>query len=69
MQRVVLGRRTEEAMVRFQWAPAAPPGLDDPELALGLGAVWEDQDLVTYDLAGLRHALDHLDEQFLEDPD
>ena len=69
MTRTVLGRRTEEAMVPFQWVRTAPAALYEPDVAIGLGAVWEGDELVTYDLAPLEHSLAHLHEQFMEDPD
>jgi hypothetical protein len=56
-------------MVGFQWVDAAPQGLDDPELATLLGAVWEGDELVTYDLLALRHRFDHYVDDFCQDPD
>jgi hypothetical protein len=56
-------------MVGFQWMDAAPLGLDDLDLALLLGAVWEGDELVTYDLPALTHRLDHYVDDFCQDPD
>jgi hypothetical protein len=53
--RVVLGRK-ERGMVKFRWSGAEPSGMFDTELAETLGARWEGDELVTYDLEGL-HAL------------
>jgi hypothetical protein len=53
--RVVLCRR-ENSMVRFRWTGAEPSGMFEVEVAEGLGARWEGDELVTYDLDGL-HAL------------
>lgn len=51
-------------MVGFQWVDAAPQGLDDPEPATLLGAVWEGDELVA-----LRHRFDHYLDDFNQDPD
>lgn len=40
-------------MVRFRWSGREPSGMFDTEVAEGLGARWEGDDLVTYDLPGL----------------
>ena len=68
-ERTVLGRKTPDGMVRFQWTGAEPEGLDDPEFARALGAVWEDDELVTYNLQHVRHNYQHWADQFLEDSD
>jgi hypothetical protein len=68
-ERVVLGRRTPEGMVRFQWSGAEPEGMDDPRFAEACGAAWEGEELVTYNLPHLRHNYEHWEDQFLEDSD
>lgn len=50
--RVVLGRKGETSMVKVRWTDAAPTALNDVEYAEELGAVWEDDELVVYDLEG-----------------
>lgn len=54
-QRVVLARR-EMSMVKYRWTGQEPSGMYEVGVAEGLGARWEGDELVTYDLAGL-HAL------------
>jgi hypothetical protein len=54
-QRVVLCRQ-ENTMVKYRWSGDEPDGMYDVEVAEGLGARWEGNELVTYDLAGF-HAL------------
>jgi hypothetical protein len=66
---VVLAHRTPRAMVPLQWTGAEPEGLNDLEWAATLGAAWEDDELVTYDLAGLRRAFEQSGNQYLEDSD
>jgi hypothetical protein len=51
-QRVVLCRK-ENTMVRYRWTGNEPNGMYDVEVAEDLGARWEGNELVTYDLAGL----------------
>jgi len=68
-ERVVLGRNTPEGMVRFQWTGAEPDGLDDPAFAEACGAVWEGDELVTYNLQHLYHNYGHWADEFLEDSD
>ena len=67
--RVLLGRRTPDGMVKFQWTGAEPEGLSDPGFAENLGAVWEDDELVTYNYDLLVHNFGHWGDQFLEDSD
>jgi len=66
--RVVLGRRTDD-WAGFRWSGAEPPGMYDPEQAEALGAVWEGDELVTYDLDGLRHAHEHIRDPWVPDQD
>lgn len=49
-ERVILARLGRTSMVKFQWTPQSPPSVNDPELLEDLGAKWEGEELVTYDL-------------------
>lgn len=51
-QRMVLARK-DKGMVGLRWTGAEPDGMYDVELAEELGAKWEGNELVTYDLPGL----------------
>lgn len=51
-QRTVLARK-DRGMVALRWTGAEPDGMYDVELAEELGAKWEGNELVTYDLPGL----------------
>lgn len=55
-QRVVLAR-AEKSMIRYRWTEASPQDLSDPGVAEELGATWEGDELVTYDLEGLTQLL------------
>ena len=68
MERVVLGRR-ERSMIGFRWSGDEPKDLNDQELAEELGAVWEGDDLVTYNMASLIWQLEHLSEEYMIDND
>ena len=68
-ERVVLGRKTPEGMVRFQWTGAEPEGLDSTDFALSCGAVWEGDELVTHNLLAFEHNIRHSIDGFLEDSD
>jgi hypothetical protein len=48
--RVVLGRKGGTSMVKIRWSEEAPEGLYEISDAEELGAVWEGDELVTYDL-------------------
>ncbi|HEX7275943.1 MAG TPA: hypothetical protein VF244_01080 [Acidimicrobiales bacterium] len=50
--RVVLGRRGSSSMVKVHWTEAAPQALYEVGDAEELGAVWEGDELVTYDHEG-----------------
>lgn len=67
--RVVLGRKDAATFVGFQWTGAEPEGLNDPDRAVALGAMWEGAELVTYDLGALHHAATHEEDGYMEDPD
>lgn len=68
-ERVVLGRKDPMTMVGFQWTGAEPDGLSDTKMAEFLGAVWEGDELVTYNVRELRHNFDHFGDEYLYDPD
>ena len=68
-ERIVLGRRDDTTMVGFQWTGAEPEGLNEPYEAEGLGAVWEGDELVTYNLGHLVHRFGHDIDGYMEDVD
>jgi hypothetical protein len=68
-ERILLGHRTPESMVDFQWTGNEPEGLNDVHLCELLGAVWEGDELVTYNYPLMVHNFSHWHEQFLEDAD
>lgn len=51
-ERVVLARKTD-TIARHQWTGAEPTGMFELDEAEELGARWEGDELVTYDLPGL----------------
>ena len=55
--RVVIGRKGDSSMVKVRWTEAAPQGLCDIETAEELGAKWEGEELVVYDLPGVLQLL------------
>jgi hypothetical protein len=67
-ERVVLARRTR-GFVPFQWTGAEPEGLDELDTALALGARWEGDELVTYELTAFQHGFATYDEGYLGDND
>lgn len=68
-ERVVLGRKDDMTFVGFQWTGAEPEGLNEPEHAVGLGAIWEGDELVTYNLPHFEHSFAHEADGFMADPD
>ena len=68
MERVVLGRTNARTWHGFEWTGAEPDGLWDPDDAVALGALWEGDELVTYEAAALRSAV-HQDDSYLSDSD
>jgi len=68
VKRVVLGRR-ENTMVGFRWSGDEPEGLNDLDLALEIGAVWEGGELVTYDIESLEWQMEHLGDDYMIDND
>lgn len=68
-QRVVLARK-KNTMARYEWTGAEPEGMYDLELAEDLGARWENDELVTYDLPGLVALYEyHKNDEYLIDND
>lgn len=67
--RVVLGRRDETTFVGFQWSGTEPEGMNEPEHAVALGATWEGNELVCYNIDHLVHRFAHEADGFMEDPD
>ena len=68
MERVVSGRR-ERSTVGFRWSGEEPEGLNDLDLALELGAAWEGDELVTYDLESLAWQMEHMGDDDMIDND
>jgi len=56
-------------MVGFQWTGQEPAGLNESEFAEALGATWEGDELVTYNLRAFNHAFEHYEDEYLTDPD
>lgn len=57
MARTVLARR-ENSMIGWRWTGDEPAELNDLDLAQQLGAAWEGDELVHYDLDALRWQLE-----------
>ncbi|CAN5184505.1 hypothetical protein BH18ACT4_BH18ACT4_11400 [soil metagenome] len=68
MTRVVLGRRNK-SMVGFRWSGAEPADLNDVALAEECGAIWEGDELVTYDMATLEFQMKQLSDDYMFDND
>ncbi len=68
MERVVLGRK-ERSMIGFRWSGNEPDDLNDPALAEELGAMWEGDELVTYDLASLVRQMNRMGDEYMFDND
>ena len=67
--RVVLGWRSPSTWAGFTWSGAEPAELDEPNDAIDAGAVWEGDELVTYNLTALNHAFSHREDTWLTDSD
>jgi hypothetical protein len=68
-ERVVLVRK-EKSMTKYRWTGAEPTGMYDVELAEDLGAKWEGNELVTYDLEGFHGLYEyHQNDEYLIDND
>lgn len=57
MARIVLARR-ENSMIGWRWTGDEPPGLNDLDVALQMGARWEGDELVHYDMEALHWQLE-----------
>ena len=57
MSRIVLAR-SENSMVGWRWTGDEPDELNDLDLALQFGAVWEGDELVHYDMEALQWQVD-----------
>ena len=68
MERVVLGRQ-EGSVAGFHWSGAEPERLNDVALALECGAIWEGDELVTYDMEALEYQMEHLSDDYMFDND
>ena len=68
MERIVLGRR-EKSMVGFRWSGDEPENLNDVALAEELGATWEGDELVTYDMESLVWQSEHMIDDYMQDND
>ncbi len=67
-ERVVLAHRAD-GFVRYRWTGAEPEGLDDADIAVQIGASWEGDELVTYNLESLAHQLEHWTDDWQTDDD
>ena len=67
--RVVLAAKNPRAVAGFQWSGREPAGLDDLAFAEALGAAFEGDELVTYELTAFQHAFEHYADEYLTDPD
>lgn len=56
MGRTVLARKVN-SMIGWRWTGDEPSNLNDLDLALQFGAVWEGDELVHYDMEGLEFQL------------
>jgi len=69
-ERAVLARKGENSMVKVRWTDDAPQALNDVEEAEELGAKWEGNELVIYDLPGFEELFDYYENnQWLPDND
>lgn len=68
-ERVVLAVATPGGFVPYRWTGDEPDGLFDASVACMLGAQWEGDELVTYDLNTLTYEFLHLDDHWQTDDD
>ncbi|MGI8686548.1 MAG: hypothetical protein ACR2MO_15910 [Acidimicrobiales bacterium] len=68
MERVVLGRK-EKSMIGFRWSGNEPKDLNDLDLAVEVGAIWEGDELVTYNMESLVWEMEHLGDDYMIDND
>lgn len=68
-ERVVLGQR-EDSMIGFRWSGNEPGGLNDTGVAEEMGAVWEGDELVHYNMGSLqRQAEIYKEDDYMQDND
>ncbi len=69
-ERVVLAHKGSSSMVPVHWTEAAPASLYEVEAAEELGAKWEGDELVTYDLPGFTELFEYYENnEYLPDND
>ncbi len=68
MERVVLARK-EKSMIGYRWTGDEPKDLNDIDLAVELGAVWEGDELVTHDMNSFVWQMEHMDDDYMIDND
>jgi len=69
-ERVVIGHKGSSSMVQVKWTEDCPPGINDLEYAEELGAQWEGDELVTYDLEAMKQLSEYYEEDaYLPDND
>lgn len=69
-ERVVLAHKGSSSMVPVYWTDAAPATLNEVEAAEELGAKWEGDELVTYDLPGFTELFEYYEgDEYMPDND
>lgn len=56
-------------MIGFRWSGAEPKDLNDVRLAEEFGAIWESDELVTYDMASIVWQMEHMSDDYMIDND
>lgn len=56
-------------MVGFRWSGAEPKDLNDVKLAEEFGAIWEGDELVTYDMESVVGQMEHMSDDYMYDDD
>lgn len=56
-------------MVGFRWSGNEPDEMNDLDLAVEMGAIWEGDELVTYDLESLSWQMEHMGDDYMIDND
>lgn len=67
-ERIVLAHRVD-GFVPYRWTGDEPEGMFDAEVAVAVGARWEGDELVTYDLPTLTHQFEHWEDDWQTDDD
>ncbi len=69
-ERVVIGRKGASSFTKVQWTDECPEQLNDLEYAEELGAKWEDDELVTYDLPAMKEFIGYYEkDEYIPDND